>query len=367
MPEKWRLLDLGALDGYSIQSVYEAVAKFVGECRSPNTLVLCYPSEPYVCRGVHQIVFKEVDVVYCTTHKIPIVRRRQGGGAVYLDNGQQFYHLILKSKGMMDVEGFYRKYLQPTVYVYRKYGLNAEYRPINDVVVNGKKASGNAAETITGADILIGNVIMDIDMRKLVNVLRVPDEKFRDKLASSMEIWITSLRKELGYIPPREEVKEYLIEGYEKTLGIELEPGNLTSEERKEWTRLIEEFRSDKWTYKKEFEHERLLELITGKCTKVSEEVQVCEATYKAEKLLRIIIEISRGRITDVVISGDFFMEPYTALRLLEEELVGAKLKRDELSERVKSFFERAGVRLVGAKPEDLVEALVRASERPHL
>jgi len=367
MPEKWRLLDLGALNGYAIQSVYESVAKSVGEGKSPNTLILCYPSDPYVCIGVHQIVFKEVDVEYCTTHGIPIVRRRQGGGAVYLDDGQQFYHLIVKSKGMMDVEGFYRKYLQPTVYVYRKYELNAEYRPINDVVVNGKKASGNAAETIGGADILIGNVIMDIDPRKLVSVLRVPDEKFRDKLASSMELWLTSLKKELGYVPPREEVKEYLIEGYEKTLKIELEPVSLTEDEKEEWARLIEEFRSDRWTYKKEFEHERLLEIITGKCTKVSEDVQVCEATCKAEKLLRIIIEVSKGRITDVVISGDFFMEPYTALRLLEEELVGAKLERDELSEKVKSFFEKAGVRLVGAKPEDLVEALMKASERPHL
>ncbi len=367
MPERWRLLDLGALDGYSIQSVYESVAKFVGKGKSPNTLILCYPSKPYVCIGVHQIVFKEVDVEYCTTHKIPIVRRRQGGGAVYLDAGQQFYHLIMKSKGMIDVEGFYRKYLQPTVYVYRKYGLNAEYRPINDVVVNSKKASGNAAETVSGADVLIGNVIMDIDVKKFVSVLRVPDEKFRDKLASSMEMWLTSLKKELGYTPPREEVKEYLIEGYEKTLGIELEPGNLTEEEMEEWKGLIEEFKSDRWIYKKEFEHERLLELITGKCTKVSEDVQVCEATYKAEKLFRIIIEVSKGKITDVVISGDFFMEPYTALRLLERELVGSKLERDELSERVKSFFKKVGVRLIGAKPEDLIEALIKASERPYL
>ncbi|RLG44898.1 MAG: hypothetical protein DRN90_08290, partial [Thermoproteota archaeon] len=165
----------------------------------------------------------------------------------------------------------------------------------------------------------------------------------------------------------RKEVKEYLVEGYEKTLGIELEPGNLTEEERNEWKKLIEKFGSDKWTYKKEFEHERLLEIITGKCTKVSEDIQVCEATYKTEKLLRIIIEVSKGKITDVVISGDFFMEPYTALRLLEEELIGAKLEREELSEKVRSFFKKAGVRLVGAKPEDLVEALMKASERPHL
>lgn len=367
MPEKWRLLDLGALDGYSIQSVYESIAKFVGSGKSPNTVVLCYPSEPYVCIGVHQIVFKEVNVEYCSSQGIPIVRRRQGGGAVYLDDGQQFYHLIMKSKGPMDVEAFYRKYLQPTVYVYRKYGLNAEYRAINDVVINGKKASGNAAETIEGTDILIGNVIMDIDPRKLVSVLRVPDEKFKDKLVSSMELWLTSLKKELGHIPPREEVKEYLIEGYEKTLDIELKPGSLTEDEKEEWKRLIKEFKSDRWTYKKEFEHEKLLEIITGKCTKVSEDVQVCEATYKAEKLLRIIIEVSQGRITDVVISGDFFMEPYTALRLLEKEIVGAKLERKEISERIKSFFEKAGVRLVGAKPEDLVEALMKASERPYL
>ncbi len=367
MTDKWRLIDLGPLDGYSVQSVYEAVAKFVGKGESPNTLILCYPSSPYVCIGVHQILFKEVNVEYCTKEGIPIVRRKQGGGAVYLDDGQQFYQLIMKSRGPMDVEGFYRKYLQPTIYTYRKFGLNAEYRPINDVVIDGRKASGNAAETTSGSDILIGNVIMDIDVRKLVNVMRVPDEKFRDKLASSMEAWITSLKKELGYVPEREEVKEFLIEGYEKTLGIELVPDELTEGERDEWKRLAEFIKSDEWTYKRAFEHKRLFEFITGKCTKVSEDVQVCEVTYKADKLLRIIVEVSRGRITDVLISGDFFLEPYSSLRLLEEELIGSRLERDELSRKIVSFFSKFNVRLVGAKPEDLVEALMKASQRPHI
>jgi len=70
---------------------------------------------------------------------------------------------------------------------YRSYGLPATYKPVNDVVINGRKASGNGATELHNSMALIGNVIMDFNAEEISKVLRVPDVKLRDRLAKSME------------------------------------------------------------------------------------------------------------------------------------------------------------------------------------
>ncbi|MCS7108922.1 MAG: lipoate--protein ligase family protein, partial [Sulfolobales archaeon] len=200
----WRLINLGSAEGYTIHAVYEAIALTVGKGLSPNTLVLCYPSTPYVSVGVHQVVELEVDVNYCRSRNLPIIRRQVGGGTVYLDDGQQFYHVILRIDDKLaglSIDDFFKELLKPVVKFYRSYGLPASYKPVNDVVINGKKASGNGAAKLHDSMVLVGNVILDFNADEASNILRVPDVKFRDKLAKSMKDWVTGLKNELGYIP----------------------------------------------------------------------------------------------------------------------------------------------------------------------
>ena len=99
MVQKWRLLDLGALEPLDTQTVYEAVAKARSEDLIPDTIIFCYPSSPLVCIGYHQELEKEVDLEYCDKNKIPITRRILGGGAVFLDSNQLFgiYLLVCNS------------------------------------------------------------------------------------------------------------------------------------------------------------------------------------------------------------------------------------------------------------------------------
>jgi len=199
--ERWRFVDLGARDGFFIQSVYEAVAKFVGSGAKPPTLVFVYPSHPYVCIGVNQLPDLEVDTELCARLGIPIVRRQVGGGAVYLDPNQQFYHVVVPKDHPLargGVEEFFRRVLSAVVMFYRSYGLPAVYKPINDVVICGRKASGNGAALLHGSMVLIGNVIRDFDAETAARILRVPDEKLRSHLVKTMSEWITSLRRELG-------------------------------------------------------------------------------------------------------------------------------------------------------------------------
>ena len=127
--ERWRFVDLGSRDGFFIQSVYEAIAKYVGMGRAVPTIVFVYPSHPYVCIGVHQLLDLEVDIEFCRSRGIAVVRRQVGGGAVYLDENQQFYHVIVPRNHPLargTVEEFFRRVLQAVVEFYRSYGLSAE-------------------------------------------------------------------------------------------------------------------------------------------------------------------------------------------------------------------------------------------------
>lgn len=360
--EEWRLLDLGPLDALEAQTLYEAVALAVDRGHSPNTIILCHPGEPYVCIGFHQELEREVDLAFCRERGLPIIRRPLGGGATYLDSGQQFYQIVASEESRLvpvEVERLFQRFLQPTIYTYRGLGVPAEYKPLNDVVVGGRKISGNGAGRIGGATALIGNVILDLDYETMARVLRVPDEKFRDRLAKSMREWVSSLKRELGYTPPQEEVKRLLIEGYER-IGIELAKGTLSREERRVFEDEVRpKHLSKEWLYLPELRHP---ELAQKRIVKVTGNVRVVEADHKARKLIRVTMEVAFDRVGDILISGDFFMLPEGVLHELEGALVGAQLERGEVLGRVKRFYAETGVQTPGIEPEDFVEAVMKAA-----
>ncbi len=364
---EWRLLNLGYKDGFYIQSVYEAVARAVTEKTSPNTLILISPQSPYVCIGVHQELEKEVDTDYCAQHNIPLVRRQTGGGAVYLDSMQQFYQIVIGKDDPLipiRIEEFYRTFLQLPVNVYRRFGLPAEYKPINDVIIGGRKASGNGAVTLDDALVLIGNIILDIDTDLMVNVLKVPSEKFKDKMVQSLQKYMTSLKKELKAIPERDSVVTYLIQEFENLVQAPLIPGELTDGEGEYLSDVLERLHSEEWLHKPSRRREKLLSLVKAKCTKVTGGVMVCEASHKADKLIRITVETVNGRIGDILISGDFFYEPADALGELEDELRGMKIRKKLMTTKIEEFFEKRGVQLAGVTAKDFVEAILRAQSK---
>jgi lipoate-protein ligase A len=359
MVYRWRLLDLGELEPLRAQALYEAVAVTVGRSLAPNTLITCYPARPYVCIGFHQELEKEIDVDFCREKGLPIVRRSQGGGAVYLDSNQQFYQIVAR-KGSPEVparvEDLFEKFLRPTVYTCRRLGLPAEYKPINDVVVCNRKISGNGAGELDNSTILVGNIILDLDYDAMCRALKVPSEKFRDKLAKSMREWVTSIKRELGHVPSRDKITKLLTEAYVE-LGINLVPGQLSKEEEEIFSRSVKpKHLSKEWLYLPMFRHQNLADL---HMVKVEEGVIVKEACYKAKKMVRVTAEVAFGRIRDIVISGDFFMIPENALTLLEERLLNVPLERERLETAVRRFYKDTGVQVPGVAPEDFVEAIM--------
>ena len=350
---KIRILDLGTVSWLRSQSIYHGVA-YAMRPGDPDTITLMNPAEPYVCIGFHQELEKEIDVDYCRANGIPIVRREVGGGAVYLDKNQLFWHAIFQREHLpFSIEEIYAKVLAGPVAAHRAMGIDAYHQPVNDLQVGGKKIGGTGAASIGGAFIVVGSLIFDFDYTLMARVLKVPSEKFRDKVFKTLNEYLTTIRRELGdRAPSWEDGKELLITHFAEALGAEVERGELTD---REW-RVIEELdavlASEAWTEQRGG--------LRRAGVKIAEGIHVREAAHKAPGgLIRTTVVERAGAIDDLVLSGDFFCYPPEAIPALERSLIGTPLEEEVLTIRIAAFLTERGVQLPAVEATDLAKAIL--------
>jgi lipoate-protein ligase A len=360
--EKWRLIDLDYCEPLIAQTFYEAVAEAIHRNKSPNTLILLQPNNPYTCIGYHQELEKELDVEYIKKAGLPIIRRSQGGGATYLDKDQVFYQIVFKNTSVLpkDVKSVFEKLLRVTVETYNRLGVPARFKPINDVVVDGRKISGNGAGNHESASILVGNIILDLDYGLMSRVLKVPDEKFRDKMAKSMREWVTTLKRELGDAPSVEMIKETYASAFQDILGVQLisdEPSEL------EWRIYREETEprhvSSEWLNLESFQAWRK----DARAVKIAHDVKFVEVDHKAGKLIRVRAEILGSKINNIQIMGDMFVIPKEAVNTLEEMFEGIELDTTALTNTLEAFYTNTCAQTPGIGIDDFVETLMKLSE----
>jgi len=317
-------------------------------------LLILAPAEPYVCIGYHQDLRQEVDLDYCEEQGIPVFRREVGGGAVYLDGNQVFYQLILHRDNPLSQGSkmtFYQRFLQPVAEVYGDLGVPAHYRPINDIVTqDGRKISGTGAATICDSAVLVGNVIADFDYEMMSRVLRVPDEKYRDKVFKSLHENLTTLSRETGRTPAWDEMVRPLVSRLEQVLGT-LEPGALPASVYEKADELKPSYLSEDWLHKKG-------KRVAGRDVRIATGVNVIQRLHKSPGgLLRATLEVKGDRLSGVALSGDFFAYPRDVVQRLERELAGASLER--VASIVSGFYASGGIETPGVTPEDWLKVLL--------
>jgi lipoate-protein ligase A len=360
--EAYRFLDMGAIEPISTQAVYEAVAIERKNEVVPDTLIVCWPRSPVACIGYFQEADKELDIDYCREKEIPIVRRILGGGAVYLDSDQVFYQIVGARGGKIipvDIEAVFRKLLEAPVRTYRAMGIPAVYRPVNDIEVEGRKISGTGAAEIDGIAILTGNIILDFNYDEMTKILKVPDEKFRDKLTKSLKERVTTVKRELGYAPHRQDVKRLLLEKFEETLGVKFILGSLTKKEDDLVRKLTKEkYLSKAWTFENSSRHTALS---SPRIVKVSGLSSVGQSIYKsAGGLIRVTAEFAEKRINEILISGDFTFIP-PKIPELEKSLLEANVEEKNLRDIIRKFYDQNQIISPGTGPDDFAKAILIA------
>lgn len=141
-----KLFKLGIVPGYEAMTVFHALARL-----NIEALVLVSPEQPLVSVGYFQDTQRVLDVEACRRMGLPVIRREVGGGTVLLDKNQIFYHVVMKKDNPnfpASVDQLYRLFSQPPINTYRHFGVEARFKPVNDLITpEGKKLPVKAAQT----------------------------------------------------------------------------------------------------------------------------------------------------------------------------------------------------------------------------
>lgn len=322
-----RLIEAGTVSYLRSQTIYHGLA-YAHTDETPRTVVLARPAEPYVCIGFHQDIASEVDLEYCATKGLPVLRRETGGGAVYLDSDQLFVQWVMgRDQLPQRNDRRFELFLQPIVKTYRAFGINAEVRSTNDVHVEGRKIVGTGAAEIGNAKVLVGNFIFDFDKDAMTRVLKAPSPAFRDQIRDSLEEYMTSTRQISGKVLDPQEVASVYIHECSKTLGATLETGSFTAGEQAAIESMDQRLGSH------EFQHGGGGLRRPG--VKINEDVYVAEATHELPPL-RVTARIRSGHLESVVIDGP------ENVNTLADRICGLQVERESITHAVRLWLAQA-------------------------
>ena len=174
---------------------------------------------PAVSIGYFQSMEEEVDVEKARELGVDVVRRITGGGAVYHKYEITYSIILPEIRGR--ILDSYRVIDMGIIKALKSLGLDAKHHGINDVIVNGRKISGNAQTRKYGGLLQHGTVLMEVNVDEMFQILRVSEEKLRDKVIDSVKHRVTSLKDE-GVNIEFEELQSVLAEGFREALNAEL-------------------------------------------------------------------------------------------------------------------------------------------------
>ena len=146
---------------------------------------------PSVIFGRNQLIEKEVNIEYCKNHHIEMYRRKSGGGCVYADMSNVMFSYITRDE---NVNFTFNRYINLLVLVLFKMGIDAKANGRNDILIDGKKVSGNAFYHIPGHSIVHGTMLYDTNMENMVGSISPNNEKLISKGVESVRHRIALLK-----------------------------------------------------------------------------------------------------------------------------------------------------------------------------
>ncbi|MDG4950534.1 lipoate--protein ligase [Weeksellaceae bacterium KMM 9724] len=277
-------------------------------------IFLLYVNAPSIIVGKFQNTLAEINLDYVKENNIKVVRRMSGGGAVYHDLGNLnfSFHVPHKDQDFMD----FSQFTKPVVDMLNEMGVNAELVGRNDLLVDGKKFSGNAKLSRHGKIVQHGTILIDSEMEILASALKVNPLKFVDKATKSTRSRVTNL---IHYLPEgttTESFKKLLIDFILKE-NEHAEIHSFTEDEMKEIHKLVEEkYSTWDWNFgfSPNYNFQRAIKVPAG--------------------FIEAHIEVERGgNMKKVKIFGDFFASQ--PIEEFEDYLIGQNHDIDFLEEHL--------------------------------
>jgi len=213
-------------------------------------------SSPSVTIGYSQKLAETVNAEYCRKNGISVTRRVTGGGTV-LHHRELTYSFTLPIKKRIvpeSVEDSFRCIIFPIIGTLKTFSLNAEYRPVNDIIINGRKISGSAQVRKKGVLQQHGTLLLNIDRELICNSLKGDMEKLKSRGFNNTSDAVTSISGELNRKVDDEFTDELivrLINSFSRAMKIDFLLANLSEPESALMESYISKFNDDKWNLAK--------------------------------------------------------------------------------------------------------------------
>ncbi|MCS7135602.1 MAG: DUF116 domain-containing protein [Nitrososphaerota archaeon] len=354
---QWRLIDTGLRPASENMALDDVILECKARNLVPDTVRFLRFSPPAALVGYHQDVEQEVRLEYAKENGIDVNRRLTGGGAIYFDSSTVGWEVIASKYSFTNysLEWIFKTMCECVVNALKEFGLDARFRPRNDIEIDGRKISGTGGVEREGAFLFQGTLLVDFDIETMIKVLKIPIIKLKDKELESVRKRVTCLKWELGYVPDYEEIRSALIRGFEKTLNIELKSGELTDHELEVFEKRLTWFKSEEWIF-------------MDRCSSKGS-AMVHAVDKKPGGVIRVSLNVDKDAnvIKSVLVTGDFFIFPQRAILDLEAALKFVPVDADKIREIVHKVFEEKQVRALSITEDDIVELILEALEKTEL
>jgi lipoate-protein ligase A len=293
----WRYLGddgVGAAFGLAAD---EALTRRQADGGSPPTVRLYTYASHCALVGRFQRVAAEVRLDACRARGIAVNRRPTGGGTIIMGDDQLGVAIMMPAgdvrRSWDGLRDLFQRFAAGVIHALGALGVRAEYRRKNDIEVGGRKIAGLGIYFDPSGGLLFhASLLVDLDVALMLAVLNTPFAKISDKAIATVADRITTVRRECRRPLTVAEVRALVREGYEATLGLELEPGDFTADERADIETLERErYRTEAWIHQ-----EPAVPDTTG------------SATVKTPGgLVSVHLTLAGDIIKAVYLTGDFF------------------------------------------------------------
>ena len=174
---------------------YLAMEEYVARHLVANAYFFMWQVKPTVIFGRNQLIDTEVDVEYCKLNDIEMYRRKSGGGCVYADLNNIMFSYITP---ISNVNFTFDRYMLMIEHMLRRLGINAKTTGRNDILIDGKKVSGNAFYRLPDRSIVHGTMLYDTDVEKMARSTTPSEAKLKSKGVESVRQHVTTLNKYLS-------------------------------------------------------------------------------------------------------------------------------------------------------------------------
>jgi len=330
-PRIWRLLDTGFRSAKENMALDQVLLESRAQDQGPDTLRFLQFSRPSALVGYHQRLDQELRLDFCHRQGIEVNRRITGGGAIIFEPSHIGWEIIASRRDPLlggHPEHVARKLAEIFCKALREeFGLPVSFRPRNDIEVKGRKISGTGGTAEGEAFLFQGTLLVDLDIWQMLRALRVPMEKLKAHEVDSLMERVTTMRRELGYMPDAARIKEAVTRGFSRALGVEFQAFGLTPWEQARFDALLPEFSSASWV---------------DRPSPVSQRRSLIKALHKGDGgLIRLLLDLdpARKRIRSAVISGDFFSFPARSIYDLESRFKDVPARMEEVERLLEGFF----------------------------